>query len=352
MTIPSPRARTVRSPRTALAATLAAATLTLGACATTSQAEPPAADGTSTTDAADGTDGGTSTTYPLTLTDCGQDVTFDAAPGDVMTVGSDAIALLDAAGASTHIAARSGEFGADLPAGLTSPPDDAPVIDPSDPTTEQIIGAGVDVVVGYGFFNADPAALADAGITTLTVTGECGHDIGATVEPVTFDVVLDDIDRFGRLFDTSAVAQETVAELRGRVDAVEAQAPAETRSAATVYYFSTSSPISTYGGAGIIQSVMDGAGLENVYGDEPQTYLEISLESLLDADPEVIVLAYGLHGDTYEEAEARLLAEPGASDLQAVREDRIIGIPANESTASPAAVSGLERLQQAVAELD
>ncbi|MCB7135618.1 ABC transporter substrate-binding protein [Cellulosimicrobium marinum] len=278
-------------------------------------------------------------------------MTFDAAPGSVLTIGSDAVALLDAAGAADRVTARSGEFGAELPEGLENPPTDATVVDPSDPTTEQVIGAGAEVVVGYGFFNADPAALADAGIPTLTVSGECGHDVGTTPEPVTFDVVLGDIERFGAVFDTQAAAAASVDALRERLDAVAAERPDTSRSAATVYYFSSSSPLSTYGGAGIIQSLMDEAGLENVYADEPETYLEISLESLLDADPEVIVLAYGLHGESFEEAEARFLAEPGASDLQAVEAGRVVGIPANETTASPASVAGLERLQQAVANL-
>ncbi|MGL5912216.1 MAG: hypothetical protein ACRCZP_19585, partial [Phycicoccus sp.] len=91
--------------------------------------------------------------------------------------------------------------------------------------------------------------------------------------------------------------------------------------------------------------------LENVYGKEPKTYVEISLESLLQADPEVVVVAYGLHGDTWEQARARFLAEPGAKDLAAVRAGRLIGLPATETSASSSSVAGLERLQRAVAGL-
>lgn len=324
---------------------LTAGVLTVGALAlsacTPSQADPGAAATPSASAAA----------FPMTITDCGEEVTVDAAPQSVMTIGSDAISLLDAAGATGLITARSGEFGADLPEGLTEPPTDAPVVDPSDPTTEQIVGSGADVVIGYGFFSADPTALADAGIATLTVSGECGHDGGGAVEPVSFDAVVADVERFGALFGTSETAAASVADLRERIAQVEAGRPASERTAATVYYFSSSSPLSAYGGTGIIQSMMAGAGLENVYGDQPKTYLEISLESLLDADPEVIVLAYGLHGDSLDEATARFLAEPGVADLQAVRAGRILGVPANETTATPAAVAGIERLQQGVAEL-
>ncbi|MGL5819904.1 MAG: ABC transporter substrate-binding protein [Phycicoccus sp.] len=291
------------------------------------------------------------TSYPVTIKDCDKDVTIDRAPEKVMTIGSDAISLLDAAGASDRIIARSGEFDAALPSGLTDPPEDAKVVDPSDPTTEQIVGSGADVVVGYGLFKADAAALEAAGIQMLTITGECGHDAGTAPTPVTFDTVLGDIDRFGTIFDTAATATETRQALRERVDAASTKAPEKSRSAATVYYFSSSSPLSVYGGTGIMQSVMKEAGLENVYGKEQKTYVEISLESLLQADPEVVVIAYGLHGDTWEQARARFLAEPGAKDLAAVKAGRVIGLPASETSASSSSVAGLERLQGAVAGL-
>ena len=42
------------------------------------------------------------------------------------------------------------------------------------------------------------------------------------------------------------------------------------------------------------------------------------------------------------------LAEPGAKDLRAVKAGRIIPLLANQTSASPAAVDGLEALHQAV----
>ncbi|MGL5817023.1 MAG: ABC transporter substrate-binding protein [Phycicoccus sp.] len=332
-----------RRRRTAAAVLGAAALLTTTACGSDAESAEVGSTAPAT--------GASRTTYPVTIQDCGKEVTFEKAPEKVMTIGSDAISLLDSAGAADRIMARSGEFDAALPAGLEAPPEKAKVVDPSDPTTEQIVGSGAEVVIGYGLFKADPAALDAAGIRVLTVTGECGHDAGTAPTPVTFDTVIGDIERFGTLFDTADTAQETVDALQARVDAVAAKAPDTTRSAATVYYFSSSSPLSAYGGTGIMQSVMKESGLENAYGKEPKTYVEISLESLLQSDPEVVVIAYGLHGDTWEQAKARFLAEPGVKDLAAVKADRVVGLPANETSASSSSVAGLERLQQAVAGL-
>ncbi len=326
---------------TKLAALGAATLLALAGC---SNSAPPAAAPSAAPSAA-------AVSYPLTVPDCGKQVTFKAAPTKLMTIGSDAIALLDAAGAADRIIARSGEFGAELPGGLSHPPTGAAIVDPSDPTTEKILGSGAETVIGYGFFKADPKALADAGITLLTISGECGHDADAEVKPVTFDVILGDVTRFGQVFGTTTLAEQSVSRLNARIKAVQDGKPAGTRSAAAVYYFSSSAPMSAYGGAGILQTQLTANGLSNVYGKQPKTYLEVSTESLLKADPEVIVLAYGLFGESFETAKKRLLAEPGAKDLRAVKAGRVIPLLANQTSASPAAVDGLEALHQAVAGL-
>ena len=82
----------------------------------------------------------------LTVADCGRDVTIGSAPRRVLTIGTAAVELLDAAGASDRIVARTGEFGASLPADLKNPPSDGLIIDPSDLTTEEIIAAEPDLI--------------------------------------------------------------------------------------------------------------------------------------------------------------------------------------------------------------
>ena len=74
------------------------------------------------------------------------------------------------------------------------------------------------------------------------------------------------------------------------------------------------------------------------------------MEALLDADPAVILLTHGFEGDDFDTALQMLLAQPGAEDLQAVREDRVVGLPATLRHADPGAVEGLEYLAVELAE--
>lgn len=291
-----------------------------------------------------GTEG---TSYPVTIDDCGESTTFDAAPERVLTIGTAAISLLDTAGASDRITVRSGEFGAPLPDSLSHPPEDAEIVDPSDPAAESIIGSGADAVYGYGLFNATPEQLEQAGIPLLTVLGECGHDATTDSGEVGFTTISDDVRRLGVLFDTSDVAESAADELDERVATLTADAATD-GDAAWLYFFSSTDSLSGYGGTGMPAAVLETAGLENVFGDEEEPYLTIDMESLLAADPEWLVLSYGLYGESAEEAREQLLAEKGASELTAVKEDRLVLVPGSGSEPSPRAVDGLAEIVKAV----
>lgn len=282
----------------------------------------------------------------ITVQDCGEQLTLPAAPQRVFTIGTAAVELLDAAGAADRIVARAGEFGAPLPEGLRQPPPEELVVDPADPATEQIIASGADAVLGYGLFSADAEELQAAGIALLTVQAECGHDARGQGGGVTPQTVIDDVRRLGAVFGTSAVAEPAADELAARAEAA-GRAP-DGRSAAWVYYFSSEDPLAAYGAGGLGGGLLASAGLENAYGEQAESYLTISVESLLERQPEWIVLGYGLYGESEQEARRHFLAEPGVEALTAVQRDRIVMMPAELSHPGPSAVAGLERLSAAV----
>ena len=312
---------------TLVTTTLVASALALAGCAA------PAASTSQATD-----DGA----YPVTVTDCGEEVQIAERPERVLTVGTAAVELLDAAGASSAISARTAEFGAALPATLTSAPSDDLILDPADPTTESIVGAAPDLVLGYGLFTADPAQVKAAGIPVLTVQGECGHDASTATETVDLGTITADVRRLGTVFGTEETADAAADALDARVAA--ASRPATGASAAWVYYFSSEDPLSSYGSAGMPAAVLDAAGLTNVFAAQSDAYLTVSAESLLEAQPTWLVLTYGLYGETAEQARAKLLAEPGIAQLDAVKAGRIVLVSADTSSPSPAAVSGLEQI--------
>lgn len=156
--------------------------------------------------------------YPVTIEDCGSKVTINAEPKRILTVGTAAVEMLDAAGAADRITARTGEFGAPLPETLKNPPANDLITNPSDPTTEEILAAEPDLVLGYGLFNADVAQLHQAGITVLTVQGECGHNsTSQSGSGVTLSTVTKDLRRLGTALSTSSTADSAAAKLDERI---------------------------------------------------------------------------------------------------------------------------------------
>ncbi|CAM2875761.1 ABC transporter substrate-binding protein [Actinomyces slackii] len=284
--------------------------------------------------------------YPVTVEDCGSTVTIDAEPKRILTVGTAAVEMLDAAGAADRITARTGEFGAPLPETLKNPPSDDLITNPSDPTTEEILAAEPDLVLGYGLFNADIDQLRQAGITVLTVQGECGHDsTSQSGSGVTLTTVTDDLRRLGTVLSTSFTADAAAASLDERI--AQARQDKAGSTAAWVYYFSSQDPLSAYGGQGLANSSLQDAGLTNAYAASMDAYLTISVESLLSQQPDWIILSYGLYGESEEEARQKFLASPGVDSLTAVSQNHLVLLPASASAPSPSGIAGMEQLVEA-----
>lgn len=289
--------------------------------------------------------------FPLTVDNCGEQVTFPAAPEAILTIGTSAVWNIYAAGGGDRIVARSGEFGAPLGSEeLTSFFADTPVVDPSDPTAEAITATGADLVIGYGLFNTTDEALADLGVENLENLGDCGHDGVQQPPPVTAETMLADIERLGQVLGTADAATQTVETLRAELTEWEERRPVETADAAILYHFA--GELGTHGGRNFSADILQRAGLLNVFADQDDLYLNPSRESIIDSDPDYIVVHYGVEGESFEQALDALLAEPGIADLRAIVEGSIIGLPYDALTSTPGALDGVRLLIEGRAELE
>lgn len=288
--------------------------------------------------------------FPMTIENCGRDVVFDAPPEGILTIGTVAVNLIHAAGGSDLITSRAGEFGTPAAGEAGEAVSAVPILLDEDPGLEPILGTGVDTVIGYGLFETTEDDLAASGVRSLTVSGNCGqHGGGAGASGDLFDLVFDDIRTYGQLFGTSEVADATVAELETQLAAVE---PIEdVGTAAAMYWFFSDDP-SAYGNQAMGHAIFERLGLENVFADQDSAYIDLSIEALLAADPDTIVLVHDLMPDIdFDESLERLKNLPGAADLSAVKNNRIVGISYVYMETDPAAVDGLNQLAEAISAL-
>ena len=293
------------------------------------------------------TESETTAEFPLTVESCGTEVVFDAPPEQVLTIGTVAVNLIHAAGGADLIAARSGEFGT-APAGdAGAAVADVPVLVDEDPALEPIIGSGVDTVIGYGLFETTPEDLEASGIRHLTASGYCGDHGGGEAEGDLFEAVVNDVRTYGQLFGTATQAAETASELEAALAEIEPLDDAGT--IAGVYWFFGPDP-SAYGAGSMADAMFDRLGATNVFGDVDSAFMDLSIEALLEADPDTIVLFHSFSPDVdFEESKRRLLELPGAEDLRAVANDRIVGLSYVVAEPDPAAVEGLRQLAEALA---
>jgi len=114
--------------------------------------------------------------------------------------------------------------------------------------------------------------------------------LGLTVyvsQPNTIDNVASQIERIGQLAGTEAVANATAERFRKRLDSLRSAHAAKPK--VRVFYQIWKTPLLTVGGPQIISDAIKICGGENVFGHLKQMAPNVTVEAVLEADPEAIV---------------------------------------------------------------
>ena len=114
--------------------------------------------------------------------------------------------------------------------------------------------------------------------------------LGLTVyvtQPNVMDDIATQIERFGQLAGTDATARAAADHFRKRLDGLRTANAGKPK--VRVFYQIWKSPLMTVGGPQIISDAIRLCGGDNVFGQLRQMAPTVSLEAVLEADPEVIV---------------------------------------------------------------
>ncbi|WP_162240366.1 ABC transporter substrate-binding protein [Nocardia arizonensis] len=275
----------------------------------------------------------------MTISSCGREVTFDAPPQRAVTVGSIAAPMIAAAGAADRIVARTFETSS-FPGQYADRLAHAEFVTPkAELAREEIINRAPDVVVSFEGAAVTADDLAPMGIPLLVTRGYCQNAAGS------FDDIFADIELYGRLFGTKQAADAEATALRARVAAV-ADKPkngSASRPAAALILSRDGSTLNAYGATSTVNTQMGTLGLTNIFGDVAKRQFGANTETLIQRDPEVVILL--TQGDqTPESATAALRARPELASVEAIRDNRIIAVPFGYTGPGPVAVEGLEVL--------
>jgi iron complex transport system substrate-binding protein len=304
----------IRHPAHAATAT-AAAVLLLAGCASGSTAAAPAPAAST----------GAAGSFPVTVENCDTTVTVETAPERIVTIKSTTTELLLALGLGDRIVG-SAFLDGPLPASLEKAGADLNVISDFVPGQEAVLDLTPDFVYGGWESNfsaegvGERTALADLGVGSYVSPAACKGD--AMPDPLTFDTVFAEIGEAGSLFGVPDAAAELVAEQQTELAALT---PAAGDTTALWYSSGTDTP---YVGAGIgaPQMILDAAGLTNIFADVQDTWTSAGWESVVAANPDVIVLV-DADWNTADSKIANLQANAATAGLAAVVNDRYIVVP-------------------------
>lgn len=333
--------------RTTLLRSAAAASLTtllLAGCANesgeTGSAEPTGASdvGAGSADVATG--------YPVTVENCGREVTFDAAPEQVVSLWQAPTEMMLALGLGDRITAMAGNYAA-YPDDLAEEAGTIPEIGSAMawPSREVLLSEAPDLVVGQSLegFAFDTAS-GYASVEQIEDTGArvYGANLCSSSDALnmTIDTASETLADLGRIFDVSNRAERLIAELDAQkqtvVDAVAGEDNVD-----VAYFNGGEGPVIVLAG-GIYDDAISTAGGTNVF---PADSVYVSKEEFAASDPDVILVG------TFEGQDFESLREDLESDypeMAAVQDGRIEEVPTNDTDASVGVMTGVTKIANAL----
>jgi iron complex transport system substrate-binding protein len=307
------------------------------------------------------------TQYPLQLANCGVTLRFDKAPDSAVTVGQATTEILYALGLADRVKGTSVWFTEVLPqfkevnAGIERLAD-------NDPSFESVVAKRPGLVTAQYEWHIGPQGIvatreqfADLGIPTYILPSDClgkdnstGSD-GTRTAMYSMESIHQGVTELAQIFDVEDKGAALVGDLKAREAAAIDKARAlDLHDASALFWFSSAEmDIDPYvaGRKGPPAYMMQALGLRNVI-ESDEEWPVVSWESIARANPSVIVIAKmdrrRFEADDYEKKLAFLKSDPVASQMEAVRNDRIVVLDAHAMDPSIRNVDALETLAAAL----
>ncbi|CAM5593167.1 MULTISPECIES: ABC transporter substrate-binding protein [Streptomyces] len=289
----------------------------------------------------------------VTLTNCGREVTYDKVPERVVTNDVGITELMFALGLEDRMA---GFAMPDDKGDLSRVPwkdgyDKVPWLSKDQLTRENVLDARADLVVAgwnYGFREDGgftPDALEKLGIPSYVLTESCRNGRTKTSRGIMppLDALYTDLTNLGRLFGVEKRAEALVDGFEKQIAGVRAKAPKGVGRPSVFLYDSGQDTPFTSGRYAAPEQIITEAGGVNVMHDVADSWTTAGWESVVERDPDVIVICD--YGDVSAERKKKfLLSYAPLRDVSAIRHRRIVALDYADLVESPRNPSAIARL--------
>lgn len=294
----------------------------------------------------------TSKSEPVTVTNCGEQVTFDKVPSKVVTNDTGITELMFALGLRDRMAGYVVD-GADTADRRTSPwkADFESAKHLSDKISKEVVqGANADVVFAgwnYGFSESTgftPDALKQLGIATYQLTEACRNGVGKQrgIMPA-LDALYTDLRNLGKIFRVEAKAEELIKGYQQQIDNAAKLMAGKPRPKVFLYDSGQDQPF-TSGRNAAPQDVIGKAGGDNIFGDLNDSWTTVNWETVVQRDPDVVLIVDYADGDfnTPEQKQAFLEGFAPLRNSPAVKNKRFYALPYAALVESPRNPASIE----------
>ncbi|WP_328492099.1 ABC transporter substrate-binding protein [Streptomyces sp. NBC_00414] len=287
----------------------------------------------------------------VTLTNCGRKVTYEKVPRRVVTNDVGITELMFALGLEDRMA---GFAMPDDKGDLTSVPwkdgyDEVKWISKDQLTKENVLDARADLVFAgwnYGFREDGgftPDALRKLGVPSYVLTESCRNGRTESSRGIMppLEALYTDLTNLGKLFGVEKRAATLIAGFREQIAEVEDKAPKE-KPEVFLYDSGQDQPF-TSGRYAAPEEIIDRAGGVNVTHDIEDSWTTVGWETVVERDPDVIVICD--YGDVSAERKRKfLLSYAPLRNVSAVRHKRIFVLDYVDLVESPRNPSAIARL--------
>lgn len=310
-----------------------------------------------------------STAYPLTLENCGRAITFEKAPGRVVSVGQNSTEILLSLGLAEKMVGTAVWFTPVIPefeaanAKIPRLADNDPSFESVVKQTPELVTAQYEWHIGSNGSVGNRDQFAELGIPTYIAPADCvakdnsGGGDGVRKEMFTMALVYREILDLAKIFDVNDRGEALVATLKQReADAIALTAGAAAKNVTMAFWFSSPKlPGDSYiaginGAPGYIMKIL---GAKNVI-DLKDEWPLVSWERVTGANPTVIVAGEmsrrRYQADSAESKLNFLKTDPVASKMESVQKNRIIVLDVQSMEPGIRAIDGIEQVAKGLSD--
>jgi iron complex transport system substrate-binding protein len=265
--------------------------------------------------------------FPLEETDdSGATISFETPPESIVSLSAAHVEVLYAIEAGDQLIAG------DLFSNCPTAAQELEQLDSFAPSVEAITALDPDLVV-LGFSNPDlQTALTGAGIKSILLEA-----------PANVDGVLEDMEQLGRVTGHEAAARAYVEGMEERIDEIVARLPEQ--DAPPKVFHEVDNLLYTAGPGSFIADLYELLSVENIAEGTGQPFPQLTQEAIIEAAPDVIILADEEAG----ESAATVSARPGWDAIPAVENQQIYPVdPDIVSRPGPRVIVALETLAELI----